>query len=399
MLSLAWKNISRRLGSSAITIAVIFVAVFSVVSSSVVLNALNQGADLSRQRLGADVMVLPAGVSSDVESVLFAAQPINVYFSPDVIDQIKSIDGVAKATPQFFTQTVDQSCCSVIGVTRVVGIDPESDFVISPWMKSGSIDAIGTNGIVLGASAPQVEGGQASILGTTFQITGTLDATGTSIDDTIFMSIDSARNIATQSPYLKSIWEHADANDSISCIMVKVSDETDASSVANSIVEQCPGVTAVTTSKLISGASNQLAVLSTIALFMMILIAAVSAVALIGRFGALVENRATEIGLMRLLGLSSARSMGSVALEAFIMLLIGTVLACVAACAFSGFTTNYIHDALQLPHAITSASVYATAILTGTAFGIVLGALSFVGPLIKQTRSNTHSILTKGGLR
>ena len=60
MLSLAWKNISRRLGSSAITIAVIFVAVFSVVSSSVVLNApLNQGADLSRQRLGADVMVLP----------------------------------------------------------------------------------------------------------------------------------------------------------------------------------------------------------------------------------------------------------------------------------------------------------------------------------------------------
>lgn len=141
MLSLAWKNISRRLGSSAITIAVIFVAVFSVVSSSVVLNALNQGADLSRQRLGADVMVLPAGVSSDVESVLFAAQPINVYFSPDVIDQIKSIDGVAKATPQFFTQTVDQSCCSVIGVTRVVGIDPESDFVISPWMKSGSIDA------------------------------------------------------------------------------------------------------------------------------------------------------------------------------------------------------------------------------------------------------------------
>ena len=252
---------------------------------------------------------------------------------------------------------------------------------------------------MLGASAPQVEGGQASILGTTFQITGTLDATGTSIDDTIFMSIDSARNIATQSPYLKSIWEHADAYDSISCIMVKVSDEADASSVANNIVEQCPRVTAVTTSKLISGASNQLAVLSTIALFMVILIAAVSAVALIGRFGALVENRATEIGLMRLLGLSSARSMGSVALEAFIMLLIGTVLACVAACAFSGFATNYIHDALQLPHAITSTSVYATAILTGTVFGIVLGALSFVGPLIKQTRSNTHSILTKGGLR
>lgn len=91
--------------------------------------------------------------------------------------------------------------------------------------------------------------------------------------------------------------------------------------------------------------------------------------------------------------------MGSVALEAFIMLLIGTVLACVSACAFSGFATNYIHDALQLPHAITSVSVYATAILTGVAFGIALGALSFVGPLIKQARSNTHSILAKGGLR
>ena len=81
------------------------------------------------------------------------------------------------------------------------------------------------------------------------------------------------------------------------------------------------------------------------------------------------------------------------------MLLIGTALACVAACAFSGFATNYIHDALQLPRAITSTSVYATAILAGAAFGAALGALSFVGPLAKQARSNTHNILAKGGLR
>ena len=197
----------RRLGQSTVTALIIAVVTCVVAASVVVVVSLERSVSLSRERLGADVMVLPVGASSSASEVLFTAQPVNVYLPDETGSAVAGVDGVAQATPQFFTQTVNESCCSVVGVTRIVGIDAATDFVLKPWVRGGAAIDLGPDGILVGAKAPAIEGDQVSILGSVFHVAGTLEETGTSMDETIFMDLRSARSIASGSPYLAGLWE------------------------------------------------------------------------------------------------------------------------------------------------------------------------------------------------
>ena len=151
----------RRLGQSTVTALIIAVVTCVVAASVVVVVSLERSVSLSRERL-ADVMVLPVGASSGASEVLFTAQPVNVYLPDETGSAVAGVDGVAQATPQFFTQTVNESCCSVVGVTRIVGIDAATDFVLKPWVQGGGAIDLGPDGILVGAKAPAIEGDRKS---------------------------------------------------------------------------------------------------------------------------------------------------------------------------------------------------------------------------------------------
>ncbi|MDD5806795.1 MAG: ABC transporter permease, partial [Eggerthellales bacterium] len=353
MLSLAWRNVIRRLGQSSVTALIVAIVVFVVTVSFATVSSVKHGLELSQDRLGADVMVLPAGASSNAPEVLFTAQPVNVYLDQSVTETVAHMEGVAQCTPQFFTQTVDASCCSVVGVTRVVGVDMESDFVIGPWLTVDLAEGLGEDGIILGSNAPDIEGGQASILGSVFYQRGTLSQTGTSVDETIFMDIDVARAIAYQSPYLTSIWESTDPFTSVSCVMVKVEEGADPASVADSIVSTCPGVIAVTTSDMISGVSSQLSVVAEICLVLLVLLVVVAALALGGRFSSMANARMSELGLLRSMGVSRGGCAWYLILETGILVIIGSAAGVILGCLAGSMALDLVRDAFAIPGSVS----------------------------------------------
>lgn len=414
MFYLAWRNITRRLGSSALTAFIAFMAVFALTASLVVVASLENGVRLSRERLGADIMVLPAGASGNASEVLFCAEPVNVYLPASAAEAVAAVPGVAASTPQFFTQTVDQSCCSVVGITRIVGIDPATDFVIAPWIAgaegasphgatgpSGTLDedfGLGEEGILLGSAAPAIEGGQASILGSVFQVVGALSPTGTSVDETIFMDIDAARTIAAASPYLESIWGNADPFDAVSCLMVKVAEGADVAAVCQELMSAVPGAVAVRTADMVSGASSQLSVMETVVVAFLVVLVVLAALALAGRFSALAASRMRELGLMRTLGVGRWSVVGSFALEIGLVTLAAAVVGIVAACLVSGAVVEVFHGEFSLPGAAVPPSAFAMAAAAGLLFAVLLTAVALVQPIGHMLRRDPQETLTKGGL-
>lgn len=404
MFYLAWRNITRRLGASALTAFIAFVAVFMVTASLLVVSSLENGVRLSRDRLGADVMVLPAGASGNTSEVLFCAEPVNVYLPASAVEAASSVADVAQVTPQFFTQTVDESCCSVVGITRIVGIDPATDFVLAPWVVGSGGEAsalaagLGDDGILLGAAAPAIEGGQASILGAVFHAAGTLEPTGTSVDETIFMDIDAARAIAADSPYLTRLWEDADPFDSVSCLMVKVAEGADASTVAQELMAAVPGSVAVRTSDMVASVASQLAVIEVIALVFLVMLVLLAVMALAGRFAALASSRMGELGLLRTLGVSRARVGGSFALEIGLVTLGAAALAVAAACVLAGSVVEVLHTSFNLPGAMVPATTYVAASAAGLLFAVALSAVALAQPLVRMVRHDPQEILARGDL-
>lgn len=53
------------------------------------------------------------------------------------MDTIRSFDGVERATPQFFSQTLNASCCSATDETRLIGVDFQDDFIVTPLLPAG----------------------------------------------------------------------------------------------------------------------------------------------------------------------------------------------------------------------------------------------------------------------
>lgn len=417
MFYLAWRNITRRLGASVLTAFIAFMAVFALTASMIVVTSLEDGVRLSRERLGADIMVLPAGASGNASEVLFCAEPVNVYLAASAVEAVSATEGVAAATPQFFTQTVDQSCCSVVGVTRVVGIDAATDFVLAPWIVGGAASAegaasggagtssdeardfgLGDDGILLGAAAPPIEGGQASILGSVFHVAGTLAPTGTSVDETIFMDIDAARTIAAASPYLESVWGDADPFDAVSCLMVKAADGADIDQLCQALVDAVPGSVAVRTADMVSGASSQLAVVEAMAVAFLVVLVVLAALALAGRFSALAASRMRELGLLRTMGMSRGRVVGCFACEIGLVTLAAAVVAVAVACLVAGSVVGMFHSEFNMPGAAVPASAYGAAVAMGLLFAVALTAVALVQPIGQMLRRDPQETLTRGDM-
>ena len=68
-----------------------------------------------QQRLGADVVVLPKAAegAGSLEGILVQGVPAQFYMEEHYLSDLRSMAGVAHATPQFFLASAHAGCCSV----------------------------------------------------------------------------------------------------------------------------------------------------------------------------------------------------------------------------------------------------------------------------------------------
>jgi putative ABC transport system permease protein len=135
MLMLIWNNIARRRTQSVITVTITTLTIFVFVMVMGIFQVVTEGLALSRERLGADAILVPKYASASGSDLLFTALPENIYMEADVLEQAKQLEGVAALTPQFYNQTLDLSCCDAGTTRRIVGYDAETDFILTPYLE------------------------------------------------------------------------------------------------------------------------------------------------------------------------------------------------------------------------------------------------------------------------
>lgn len=112
MWFLAWRNASRRKGQSLLTISITALTIFTFIVIFLVFSTVQSSLELSASRLGADVIVLPNETDDGGFQTIFTAEPSNHYMKREFINDFAKITGVAQMTSQFYTQTLNEDCCS-----------------------------------------------------------------------------------------------------------------------------------------------------------------------------------------------------------------------------------------------------------------------------------------------
>ena len=86
MFMLIWNNIARRRTQSTLTVTITALTVLVFVMVLGVFQTVNQGLALSRERLGADAVLVPKYSNVKGDDLLFTAMPANVYMPIEVVE-------------------------------------------------------------------------------------------------------------------------------------------------------------------------------------------------------------------------------------------------------------------------------------------------------------------------
>ncbi|MEL1135780.1 FtsX-like permease family protein [Desulfitobacterium sp. THU1] len=398
MWFMALENVKRRKGQSMLTVLITALTVLTFVLAFSVLTTLQEGLELSDARLGADIIVLPNKSNADAFQTIFTAEPVNIYMSEELTEQISQVEGVGRLTSQFFTQSLDESCCSLGGASRLVGYDQETDFILKPWLDEQNIERLQDDQIIIGGDVPAFLGNQASVLGEVFTVVGSLYPTGSGMDETIFMNLDVARKLAKDSPYLQTLWSKESPDHLISAILIKVDEGYLATEVATQINELDLTVEAVATSEIVSSMRSQMNIIGQLVLGLWLAVFLVASLALIGRFSALARERKKEIGLMRAIGVQRADVFKLIVLEAWIMAGAGGVLGSILGVLGVQTVLTSLRSSLDLAMGQWSLGSALLSGGLGIAVALGLGFLASVYPAWQSSRLDPQVAMTRGEL-
>ncbi|MHB1002209.1 MAG: ABC transporter permease, partial [Thermoleophilia bacterium] len=198
LLYLAAQNLRRKPFRSFVTIAIVALAAGTLFSATLLIGSVHQSLEVGMERLGADLLVMPEGSAESGESALITGAPTSFYMDSAIYDQVKAVPDVEAASPQIFIESmISSQCCT--GHVQIIGYDPESDFVVGPWLEDNLNRPLESREVVIGSLILANKGESVYFFGTDFAVAGVLDSTGMGADESVFMSMDAAYEMAQNS--------------------------------------------------------------------------------------------------------------------------------------------------------------------------------------------------------
>ena len=323
LFQFAIKNISDNSFRSWV-VALSSVLVASLMLVSIVLA---QGAAdtlrLSRERLGADIMVIPAGSRKAVENALLMGRPTTLWMSKAVLKELERLPEIAIVSPQLFLSTMrGASCCSVSDMF-MIAYDPSTDFIIRAWLEK-NLERDLALGEAVGGQYVIIPEGRENILiyGYEIKLVGNLERTGSGLDQSMFFTFETALEIAERSP-MQAERELVIAPDSISAAMIRLDPDADPQVVAAQIEATIPDVVAVVNTNLFQSQREQVDRIIR-SLSALTLIAWVLSIPLIGLMtSTTIAERRQQIGVLRALGAPRSAVLQTLLMEVEALVLAG----------------------------------------------------------------------------
>ncbi|MGQ9554917.1 MAG: FtsX-like permease family protein [Anaerolineae bacterium] len=309
---LAWQNIIGSLfRSSVVFLCSALMAGFALASTLLIREA-QARLHLSLQRLGADVILISRGINTDlIEGARLITTPSKSWLPWSALAAAAAVPGVEAVSPQLFLATIDGGACCSLPQLYLIAYDPESDFVLRPWLQGDFAGRLALGEAVAGAALQHNQGeGTIVAFGYPLLLHTRLAATGTDLDNALFVSFETAQAIADSSGGQLDI-----VPASMSSALVRVRLGSDPHEVAVRLMETVPSAISVESERFFQAERQQMVGLLRTVLGLLLAIWAL-ALAVTGLvFTLAVNERRRHLAVLRALGADRSFLLRSLLLE------------------------------------------------------------------------------------
>jgi len=354
-----------------------------------------QGAQASlhvaTERLGADIVVVSkdAGLGSD--GALLMGAPAKSSMPGDYVARIAAVRGVAAASPELYLGSIDGTPYVSSGAVDVVAFDPGSDFTVRPWIKQPLGSDLAKGQAIAGSSVSAPQGQKKITLeGSTLILRSSLEPTGTSLDRTVFVTFDTASDLARISPRLAAARPTVPP-ERVSSVLVKVEPGARPQKVAVDVLNAMDGVTPVLSPDMFVSYHRQISGLLRSLLIILGMATGLSVVVLAMIFSLAAHQRRRQIGVLRALGATRGAVLLSFLAEAGLLALAGAAAGIVIAGAAVYLLHGALVHALGFPFALPSPASLAAYVAAGLGFALVVVGLAAMVPALRIGRQEPAS--------
>ncbi len=289
-------------------------------------------------------------------------------------EKIVRVPGVAAASPQLYLSSLSNAACCAVSDMFMVAFDPRTDFTIEPWLKQKLGHELRLGEAVGGSYVFTPEGEEnIKLFGYFITLKGNLAPTGTGLDQTMFLTFETAQDVARISKTRAERPLEIPAN-SVSAVLVQVQPGLKTSQVAVDILQKVPGVTPIESPNMFQAFRQQitgllrgmLAILSITLLLSLVLIGLI--------FSMAANERRREIGVLRALGATRGFVFQSILAEAALLAVDGGAVGIALACLATYLFRDLLMRSLGIPFLFPSLPSLVT--LVGGGLAVALGGVT-----------------------
>ena len=394
--SLVWKNLLRKPGrTAALALLTAFLAL-AVFGGSVVVLSLRSGLNSLEARLGADIILVPSEAQSKVsfQNMFLQGTAGAFYMDASALDKAMEVEGVEKAAPQTFLASLKADCCSVR--IQVVGIDPEKDFTVQPWIARSLTRELGDMDVAVGCRVEADVGEIIRIYDRRCKVVSRLETTGTGLDTAVYCSMDTMNRLLEAAEEKGVSHRIESGDDVISAVYIKVKDGYDIDAVNSRLNGHVRKAAAVRTRSMITAVSDSLAGVSRTVTVLIAAVWALSFVILLLAFAMIVRERAREFAVLRLLGASRGALSRMVLSESALCGLLGGAAGAALAAVLIFPFARLIESALALPYLMPETGTVLLLAAGTVLLSAAVAALSSVIAARRLSRVDPGTALREG---
>jgi len=295
----------------------------SIFLTLVISHSIRRGLESSLNRLGADLLILPKGITHNLTAALLTGEPNAPLLDPSVLTQIITLPGLEKISPQrHFSIPSDQGH----GETDLIAFDPLSDFTLQPWVREHLPRPFSLGDVLIGGRRSEPLGSTINFFGKSLVVWGKLDLTGVGpTERSLFGSFSTMEELAQEcrSRGLQSFGT-SPLTGSASALLLRLSPGAGAGQVRFAL-SSVPQVQIISGSSLGIQIRQSIRTILTGSITFTLLSLFMAGLLILVVYAGIVAERKSELGLLLALGLSRIGLSLWLAMEAALCAFLGAL--------------------------------------------------------------------------
>ena len=392
---IALLNVKNSLTRTVGLVLLVAALSFVLFGGAILTFSLQNGLRNMKDRLGADIMIVPVENNTDLEAILLKGEPSCFYFKKTLEQKVANLEGVELCTSQFFLTSLDAECCDAR--VQLIGFDPETDFSVQPWISKVYDKDLAEGAVIIGSDISPELSGKLKLFDTEYEIAAKLDPTGTGLDQAVYATMDTIKLMyAAAKEKGQRFLDEADPDTAISTILVRAEEGYDRKKLIRAIRKELGGVQVVESQNMISGTADNM---KQIAAFLYLFAGSFVGLAIVTLclvFTMTANGRKKEFAILRTLGATRKTLAGIILWESVLIGIAGGVVGTAAAALVVLPFHVYIGDRLGMPYLLPSVGSIVLLFLFTLAVSILTGPLSATISAIRISHAETYLTMREG---